>query len=337
MAVTAGEEWLRESIDLILRHLALQTVSERLEVVLLVPGGERSIDHDLLTAFQPAFDRLRIRPLHREQQVERSLAEACRESGTEIVALLEDHAFPDPGWAERVLEAASEPWSGIACAVTNANPRSTLSRANLLIAYGRWVPPVVPGEVHDLPGHNVVLRRDALRELGDELDRGLRRGGGLAEALRRRGASFYLCDAHVRHVNPSRLSATIALRFHAGRMYGGRRARSEGWSTTRRLVYAAAAPLIPLLRASRELPTWIRTGAEAWSLHVLPALMLALACEALGEATGYLAGSGDAAERLAAFEWNRWRHLTASDRKRILAPVARAEIARSRATGPSRS
>jgi hypothetical protein len=55
----------------------------------------------------------------------------------------------------------------------------------------------------------------------------------------------------------------------------------------------------------------------------LPALIIGLVADALGQLTGYVFGAGDAAQRRVSFELNRYRHIAEQDQaSRILPPDA---------------
>src|SRR5436305_2992531 len=87
---------------------------------------------------------------------------------SEIVAFLEDHCCPRPGWAEAVIEAFRQPCAAVGYAITNANPESWVSRVTHLATYGEWESPR-GGDVTSLPGGNVAYRREILLDLGDQL------------------------------------------------------------------------------------------------------------------------------------------------------------------------
>jgi hypothetical protein len=46
-----------------------------------------------------------------------------------VVAFLEDHCFPAPGWADAVIAAHREPWAAVSYRITNANPESCVRAA----------------------------------------------------------------------------------------------------------------------------------------------------------------------------------------------------------------
>lgn len=316
LSVVLGTRIGLERLRRVLDHLGRQTIRHRIELIVVAPS-ERVLGHGL---------PMETEGLHRIKKVfvgpidnlERSLAEGVRAATAPLVALLEDHAFPAPDWAERLVETHAGPWTVVGTAVDNGNPRTALSWANLLIAYGHWVGMNRSEEATTFSRLNSCYKREALLSLSGSLEDLLVRGGGLVEALREAGHRFYV-DARtsVAHVNPSRLGSTVWLRFNAGRLYGGGRVAS-GWSLGKRLLFAVIGPPLRLQKIVRR--AWSKRGA----LPAKPALGFAFAfcllLDGLGETVGCLAGSGRSAPKLAVFEMDRHAHVTTSDQHLLVEP-----------------
>ena len=148
-----------------------------------------------------------------------------------VVALGEDHSFPHPDWAERLVSAHQQPWAAVRPQVCNANPGSSIATADFLIAYGPWSESARSGEVEHLPGHNSSYKRDLLLEYGDSLPGMLEAESVLHWQLRRNGHKLYLeTAAKTSHVNISRLVSWASAQYHAGRMFAAFRARNEDWT-----------------------------------------------------------------------------------------------------------
>ena len=299
-------------------HLRAQTIQDQIELLLVCESASvlRAPSADL--AGFAAVEIIEIGPI---ENVDRAQAPGIRAATADVVALVEDHAYPAPTWAEALLEAyATGPWSVVGSAIANANPRSSLSWANLLIGYGTmgWVDPIREGEVESLPNHNVSYRREVIQAYDDGLEDKLVRESGFHDELRAEGHRFYLAPARVYHVNPSRATSVWALRFAAGRLYGAQRA--EGWSPVKRLAYSAGSPLIPLVRLCRFKQDMFDAGPHGslWP-RVALATLLGFIADAAGQAAGYATGEGDAPEKLAAFEFYRMRHVTEKDKSDMLA------------------
>lgn len=297
------------------RFLRAQTVRPRLELILVGPSGDGLAEHEAreLDGFF-SVQQLAVGPI---DNVDRAAARGIARAAAPIVALVEDHAFPDAGWAEALIDAHRGPWAAVGSVVLNANPESPLSWTNLILAYGFWTEPVTGGETAHVSRHNISFKREVLAEFGDGLEALMGRDGGLLQRLQQRGHRFYLEPAaRIYHANPSLLASTVELRFNGGRLYGATRARTENWSATRRLLYVAGSPLIPVMRG-RPLFRKVLAARGPKSAGLYPAFLMGLALDGLGQAVGYALGPGDTARRLADFEVDRLRHVTGRDRAQL--------------------
>ena len=90
-----------------------------------------------------------------------------------------------------------------------------------------------------------------------------------------------------------------------------RRSRSGSWSPARRALYAAAAPLIPLVMAARVVRSsrLERRIARRSLAGVFLPLAVNLAALGAGELAAYVAGAGSSPERIIEYEIHRARHL----------------------------
>jgi len=246
-----------------------------------------------------------------------AIAAGVRQASAPVVAYAEEHSYPDPAWAEALIEAHSKPWAAVGAVIANANPGNMISWANLFTDFGPWVEPASAGETSRLAWHHAAYKRAILLEYGPKLQTMLETEGILHSDLRTRGYRLYLEPAaKTNHVNVSLLSSYIWAEFHGGRMFGATRARDGRWSIFRRLLYLGGMPLIPLVRLQGVLRDIRRSGREHELLpRVLPALIMGLAAHAIGEVTGYTLSAGDAAQRRVSFELNRHLHVTAQDRE----------------------
>ncbi|WP_299958629.1 glycosyltransferase family 2 protein [uncultured Modestobacter sp.] len=305
------------------RHLREQDVAGQLELVLV--ATTESAVADARPSELAGFSAVRTLAVGPIPNVDRAAARGVLAVGADLVAVIEDHAYVRPGWARALLAAyADAPWVSVGSVMENANPDSGLSWANLLLGYGWWIDPAAAGEMRDVPSHNGSYRRAALAAFGDELPDLMVRGGGLHDRLRAEGGRMFLAaDARIAHVNPSTVPATADLRVNAGRLYGDDRRRQERWSAVKRVLYAAAAPLIPVVRFRRIHAEHLAPGRAHAQLsrRVLPGMVAALLFDAAGQAAGYLRGAGRAPDVLAVFEMDRMQHLRRSDRERLAEAV----------------
>jgi hypothetical protein len=243
-----------------------------------------------------------------------ALAAGVRQASAPIVAFAESHAYPGPGWAERLIEAHRQPWAGVAPMIGNANPETLVSWANLFIDYGRFVEPISGGAVDYLPGHNSSYKRDLVLEYDSELEALMEAEILLHGALRMRGHELYL-DSTIRtlHLNITRWASWLPERFYTGRRFAA--ARALGWPAWRRLLYALAAPLIPLIRLPRVLRDIRGSTRDDLLPAILPPIVVGLVVSAIGEGAGYALGAGDASVRLARMELHKVRHVTERDQR----------------------
>ena len=263
-----------------------------------------------------ALGRLTVLPVGPIDDADRSLAQGIRRAQAPAVALVEDHAYPGPEWAEALVDAHRGPWAAVGPAFENANPGSRFSWANMLLAYGLWIGRNEAGAMPYIARHNSSFKVDVLLSYGEGLESRLGRSGGLLEDLIRQGQVLYFEPrAKVAHVNPSRLVSTLKVRFDSGRLAAATRVKREGWSSKRRIKHAVAFPLIPVIRFRGVLDV-VRPVAELRPVlrRTLPALVVALGADAVGQAVGFALGPGHAEERIRAYELYRRPLVRSADR-----------------------
>jgi hypothetical protein len=302
----------RAGLHRTLAAIAAQTIAHRIEVLVATPDAGLAEAEARLVARLHSL-RLFVEP--RIPNVDHMAARLLPLATAPIVAAIEDHAFPDPDWAERLLAQDDGIAAAFGSAMVNANPGSPFSWANMLIAYGQWSEATPGGPIGWVALHNGTYRRAALAAFGDDLWRLFNRDSEVLHRLKAAGATFRFAPAaRIRHLNPSSLGATARLRFDAGRLAAAVRWRAEGWGWGRRLVYALSGPLIPLVRYRRMRRELFGPPPRPAERRHGPALFAGLVFDAAGQVAGFLAGAGGARERLAVFEMDRMQHLNAADR-----------------------
>jgi hypothetical protein len=308
-----------DSVRRLLHHLRRQTIVADLEVVLVGPDEAALAGSDeALCGFTHAQVIACDGDLTRGRATERGV----RSARARLVALSEDHSYPDPTWAERLVAAAGQGrWVAIGSSVVNANPGTVWSRVNHDLSYGRWNAHVPEGEIDDVPGFNSAFVRDELLALGDDLEALLDRVTALHRALRERGGRFAFQPAAVlTHWSPSVRLPSVRAWFSIGRYFGSFRAAHEHWSVSRRAIYGVAAPLVVLMRLRSHWRSMRATrGPQRESASYYAVLAMLISAVGFGESYGYLAGEGSAIEYLANFEFRRDRFLAPRDRAAFLA------------------
>lgn len=300
-----------ETIRKTVQHLRAQTVNDRLELVIVAPSaGQLGLDDRELKD----FFQFRVVEVGAISSIARAYAAGIRQASAPVVVLSEDHSFPETRWAEALIARHREPWAAVGPAVRNANPDGLISWADFLLGYGAWLDPAPAGEIDHLPGHNTSYKRAVLLDYDPELEALLEAECVLHWELLRRGYRFYLEEAaKTAHLNFGRVAPWIPYLVQAGRVFAAARARR--WPLRRRMLYAGGAPLIPFVRLWRIRSDIRRPGrpAHLWP-RVVPALLMGLTLDAVGQALGYAFGAGSAGQKLSSFEFHRDRH--AAERNR---------------------
>lgn len=300
-----------DDLETTLLHLRRQTAAGRIELLVVTPSRERlgALPVDLA-----GLRGVRVVEAPGASTVSRGNAAGVRAARAPVVVLAEDHAFPDPGWAEALLRAHDGSIAAAGPVVANANPRTAASWADFVMGYGHWMAPCAGGAVPFLPGHNTSYRRDLLLARDRTLERDLEAETVLHLEWSAGGERLVVVPgAGIAHVNFSRWGPKLRASFHHGRVFAA--SRATRWRRPRRLAFALAAPAIPVVRFARvlgQLAPAERRRQVPWTAY--PALLLGLAADAAGQAAGYAAGAGRSGDALGAFEAQRTSHVTSRDR-----------------------
>jgi len=311
MSVVVITPDLYATIRKTIRHLMAQKVCGNLEIIIAAPSA---LELDLDSSELLSFHSHKVIEVGHVISTARARAAGVRTASAPIVAFAEDHAYPAPGWAEALINRHREDWAAVGPVITNANPRSVTSWANLLIEYAQWLEPAKGGEREHLPGHNGSYKREILLEYGERLEAMLDAESILHWDLRARGHRLYLePKARTFHQNFSAQSPSLTLRFNGGRLFASSRARD--WPTWRRALFACAWPLIPVVRCLRITRELLRPGRPVYLLPgVLPALIVGLVFDGAGEMAGYAFGPGKAMAKLSDMEFHRERYMAERER-----------------------
>lgn len=299
------------TIRRLMECLAAQTIPEQLEIVIVVPDKAQ---HELEQKVVRCFAAIHIEGVKSVDSFAEAQAIGVRAASAPIVAFTEDHSFPDPRWAETLIDAHRGEWAVVGPSISNANPRSLISWTNIAIEYGEWLNPAVGSLVLHLPGHNSSYKRDILLNYGDELGSWLESESILHWDLNSKGYQLWLePSTKTAHQNFSGFFSAIQLRFCCGRVFAGSRARN--WPQFIRFVYFCGSPLIPFLRSYRVIREMRRPGRPRYLLpKMIPLLMLFLACDGVGEMVGYILGTGKAGKWMTKMEFHRERFMNSLDR-----------------------
>jgi hypothetical protein len=312
-----------ETVSKTIRHLRAQRVCGTLEIIIAAPSAS---ELDLDDSAMVGFLDYKVVEVGHMNSTARARAAGARASSAPIVAFAEDHAYPAPGWAEALINRHREDWTAVAPVISNANPLSITSWANLLIEYAEWLDPAEGGEREHLPGHNGSYKRAILLEYGERLEAMLDAESVLHWDLRSRGHRLYLePKARTFHQNFTAKSPSLKLRFNGGRLFASSRARD--WPTWRRAVFACASPLIPMVRYLRITRELFRPGRPIHLLpRLLPVLAIGLIFDGAGEMAGYAFGPGESMAKLSDMEFHRERYMVERKSERRSRTVERLPV-----------
>jgi hypothetical protein len=292
------------TIRRVTEHLCAQTLARSVELVLVCP---RAADCVVPEAASGALARVIVveQPL---LPMGEARAAGVLAATAPIVALGETHAFPAPGWAERMVRAHAGPWDAVSPGIVNANPRSAKSWGGLLLDYGSWLAEWPPSDIPEPPTYNAVWKRAALAGKGLDLAHALEPGGSLDARFPARGERFRLePDAQLAHLNVVPTGDWVAERYLGGRLFGAQ--RSKHWPAARRLLYCAGSALTPFIRFVRVRPILaIASRRGPLPAGTRTAVVFGCLLWALGEAIGYLAGPGRAESLMLEYELHKERY-----------------------------
>ena len=239
-------------VELTLQALRAQTIAPCLEVLVLAPQPESAECRS-----EVAFGAFRVIPVAPIEFRGHTAAIGVRQSSAPLVALVEDHAFPEPGWAEALVAAMTDapPSTGVpdrlsgACTrFRNANPATLVSRVYALFYYAPLMRKCARLEIVDsLPWHNVIYRRQDLLSFEQPLEELLEPESLLQEALRRAGGRFgYVPSVATAHLSCSSISSLARAVVESARSHTVSRCRT--WTLARKWLYVLASPVFPWLR-----------------------------------------------------------------------------------------
>jgi len=294
-----------------MNHLREQTVAKQIEIIFVAPSHR-----------QLRLDESELKCFHSWHVVEAGMMTSIawgfvtgiRHAHAPIVALTEDHSFPDANWAELLITAHQQSWAAIGPSMRNGNPNTLLSWADFYQAYGEWTHPISSGSVRHLPGHNSSYKRDILLAYGDQAENLMQAESVLHRHLRAQGHELLLeSRTCTTHINFDSWSSWIPAQYYGGRVFAATWALP--WSWPRRLLFTAAAPLIPWVRLWRVQKRVRRGQSLNFLFRLLPVLILGLSMQGLGQMLGYVGGYGDSNQKVAKYEFHRVKHLGRLDKE----------------------
>jgi hypothetical protein len=280
---------------------------EQCQVILIDGTGE---DHSEMYSRFPGLQYIRSEPM---SSVAVPRREGLRAARAPIVAFLEDHVEPQPGWLKAILDAfaRSEKIAMVNYAIKPEPDASYTYRALQMSQYGHWLLPIRSGPIRYACHQNLAYRRELIVPIAEEDFEVFESEFLMHRRLLSDGWSFWLAaDAVIHHENYDSFRAGCGGFFALKQIIGAGRASSGNWPTWKRWLWAAAMPLTPFLLVGRLVRSVAPRPAH-WGEFLL-ALPIMVASQTIGsvyEARGYLRGFEQSRETFVHFESNVERNV----------------------------
>ncbi|MHA1485231.1 MAG: hypothetical protein ACTSPR_07940 [Candidatus Thorarchaeota archaeon] len=290
-------------------HLQAQTAVEQIEIIFVTPSYR---ELGLEESEVKCFHSWHVVEVGSVTSIARGYVAGIHHAHAPIVALTEDHSFPDANWAEVMIAAHQQSWAAVGPTMRNGNPGTMLSWADFYQAYGEWAHPISSGSVRHLPGHNSSYKRPILLAYGNQLEVLMRAEGILHRHLRAQGYELLreprTCTSHL---NFTSWSSWIPAQYHTGRQFASTWVHSRSWLW--RLLFTVASPLIPWVRLYLIQKCVRRGRSRNFLIRLLPVLFVGLLANGFGQMVGYATGAGDSTEKVAEYEFHRVKHIEPTD------------------------
>jgi len=211
----------------------------------------------------------------------------------EIVALTEDHCYLSDVWCDEIKKA-HEFYPIVGGSIENKG-KQLLAWAVYFHDYGKYMPPIEAGTVDTLSGVNTSYKRTFLNELKDDFRKDFFETF-INLKLISEGEQLYLMPSALVYHSKKYKAKEVRHYFYHGCSYG--RMRISGASLTKRMIFALASLILPVL-----LPLRIANGILKKRRHIkelifsFPYIVLLMIIWSGGEFCGYLFGGGDRAKK----------------------------------------
>lgn len=275
-------------IDQCLESIRDEAASLEAEVLVVTPRSEEYVDR-IRNKFpwvrvirDPALTRI---PALRGRGVD--------EASGEYVAIIEEHCSAAPDWLHQAQAAlAGGPYAAVGGAISDYDYPRLRDWVVYFVEYNGSLPPAPSGETYNLNDANIAYPRKLLLEHRHLLDDGYW-PMTLHPTLTARGLKLLsVPEMVVHHRGPFDFFYYLRQRFLFSRAFAGVRARTQ--SPVRRLVYLAAAPVVPLLLLARITRTVVQKRYVPQFVRTLPLTVPAVVVLVAGEWVGCLLGPGNA-------------------------------------------
>ncbi|MEO8042719.1 MAG: glycosyltransferase [Acidobacteriota bacterium] len=225
------------------------------------------------------------------------LAAGIARSHGDVIALTDSSCVVSNCWASSILRAHDGKWPVIGGAVDiNVNGK-LVNWAAYFCDYSQFMSPARAGVVSAVPGNNLSIKRAALK-IGSAFVENEFWKTHWCRSLQATGIELFLDPAISVRCDKNYEPATFMIRrFHQGRCFAG--IRSSQMKRSNRVLFAAGAPILPLLLMFRTARPVMREK-RFWGKFLLsmPMILAAFVAWSAGEALGYLTGPGTSSDRI---------------------------------------
>lgn len=289
IASGAGGDFLFRCLD----SLKDQALAGQIEIIVVDRCGGQTIER--LRKEYPTVVLVAAPPEHHPSVPELRMLGAKRATG-DVVAIIEEHCVAPPHWLRTIRESFRLTDAAIGGPILDHNYNRVRDWVVYFSEYHNYLPPWRDGSRFVLNGANIAYSRTKLLELEALLTQGYWEVA-LHPELSKRGAFRAIPSMGVHHTGPFDYGYYLGQRYLLSRVWGGTQRGKVSFA--KRLTYLVGAPLFPFLLLARIARRVAESGALIPKfLLAVPLLVPVTMAYVWGEWRGYLAGVGDALERV---------------------------------------
>lgn len=227
------------------------------------------------------------------------LGSGIKEAKGEIIAITDSSCVVDKDWISSILKAhqiESSPVIGGAVQM-NEDSRNLTDWTAYFCDYGQFMPPASHGFAIDVPGNNLSIKRWALREGKEFVDKKFWKTHW-CRALQSKGVKLFSEPSiSVKWQKNYKLIPFLVSRFYKGRCFAA--IRFENDILAKKLLFVAGSVFLPFLILFRTVTSILpKKRFLGILILLLPLIFLAGTFWSVGETIGYLAGKGCSCEHI---------------------------------------
>ncbi len=219
------------------------------------------------------------------------IAQACGE----IIALTDSSSLVDADWITSILKAHQSHSAVVGGRVEIYGQTKAVDWAAYFCEYGEFMYPLRTGAVDALPGNNISFKRSALL-VGNEYVKDKFWKTFWCQKLRAEGIELISEPSMLIYYTKNFcLVSFLIRRFQHGRCFAGMRANE--FTIIKRAIYLGGSVFLPFVFLYRITSTVVGKKRRLKEfLLSFPIIVLAIIFWSLGEAIGFLAGTGKSCE-----------------------------------------